>query len=1317
MAENEVPIVVTVESKDAEKSLNNFQKSAEKSVSGIEKAFASLKIVAAAAVAAFAGKQLIDGLSKAVEAASSADKAVAQLNFALAANNEYSIDASKALQDYAKTVQETTTTSDDAATEALALALSFGRTAEQAQFLVDTALDLSAVTKKDLLTSVTELGKSTQGVTPRIYQLQEAMDTLTESQKKADGVLKLVRDNFGGAAKALTDTFSGAVEQATNNFGDIFESAGKVITRNAVVVDGIKILSKAFASLATAIDDNAIGLSTILSQALQSIILLVVKTIDVVNGLINVLKNFDFEALAIAIGAATVALAAFFAVQNFGTIVATANALLFLSGILYSTAAAAIAATAALAPLALSAAATALPFVAIGLVITGILGIIDEFVAKINDTTTIAKRLKDSFSNIFSNFSEGAKSATVETEKTTVSFEDQLAALAKISPALQRVQTEYKNSGKSAKESLGVAQDILQKISTATQEVIEKNKTLRSEASGANAGELEKINLAINLEKEKLAIKEQQLQKDGLLTKELQNLLNVQRKLLDKKAFEQIAKLQLDSVKELQKENKTLSATILDGSESQLEVINKNLETSLDLVDQKEAELAFDGKLTNEAREQLRIRRELLGVQADLAKEKVSLVDQTFGELSDGLGAALGSALDTIGSVFESAQGGFEGLTFDGALASLEEGAVSLYESVGEAVSKITLSDIGEGLLAVGQQITGLLSGEFIQIGTDFVTKLASFPASLLNVFKNFDDVLTGNSFAKAADKAQKDANSLRAEADALASANDQESIDKRQDLLNQAEKLDGIRAENEEKASNSLVNQIPKAIDELVKRLPEIADGLAKSIGSIFATIGEALPQIAESLVAAIEPLIAVIFEKVIPSLIDALPGVIKALLDALPGIITTILKSLPTIIAKIAEAVPIIVKELALAMPEIVAAFAENIGPIVTALTVGLIEAVPSIVFALVDALIVRGGIVKIALSLVKALAIELPIALAKGILIGLQSSLGGLTKFITGAFSGIPGLISDAFAKIPAQLGSAISKVLDKLNPTNLLAKIFSGGKAKPGTIEKILGINIPYVTFAQGGLVPGKAQVPGDSAVNDRIIALLSPGEAVLPRSVTNNPALKPYVDALLSGDEKLLPNFGILGGGGGISIKTVTDAAGAAASGASDFAKSNLGNASKDVLKGISAGAQKAIDLSKQVGKKAFDELKKLNPKDLMEIAKRKAIEGIEKMIESAGARLATGGVIPAGYPNDSFPARLTSGEMVLPTDTVRRLDNFMENDSGSSAGDNEVLIALLAKIASIVSQPVTVETTATVNSKAFADIILSLNRNNARLSA
>jgi hypothetical protein len=115
--------------------------------------------------------------------------------------------------------------------------------------------------------------------------------------------------------------------------------------------------------------------------------------------------------------------------------------------------------------------------------------------------------------------------------------------------------------------------------------------------------------------------------------------------------------------------------------------------------------------------------------------------------------------------------------------------------------------------------------------------------------------------------------------------------------------------------------------------------------------------------------------------------------------------------------------------------------------------------------------------------------------------------------------------------------------------------------------------------------------------------------------------------------------------------------------------------------------------------------------------------GLGGLFERAGKALgfAEGGIVPmyaadgAMVPRgtDTVPAMLTPGEMVIPRDMVGELGAFLsaQNNTG---GDGQA--AMLAAILSAVQAPIVVKTEAKVNQNAFADIILQLNRQNARLA-
>ena len=113
-------------------------------------------------------------------------------------------------------------------------------------------------------------------------------------------------------------------------------------------------------------------------------------------------------------------------------------------------------------------------------------------------------------------------------------------------------------------------------------------------------------------------------------------------------------------------------------------------------------------------------------------------------------------------------------------------------------------------------------------------------------------------------------------------------------------------------------------------------------------------------------------------------------------------------------------------------------------------------------------------------------------------------------------------EKFKSVFAEAGTAIFDALWKgiKNAGSILSNLFTESpKAPPGTVEKWMDINIPFVTFAEGGMVPGRASVKGDSSRNDTIPALLSPGEFVIPRSVlAQNKDLLYWLLQIMNGKE-------------------------------------------------------------------------------------------------------------------------------------------------------------------------------------------------------
>lgn len=237
--ENEINLELLLAIKDAVSSLNKFEKEADSTAKSVAQGFDFLKAAAAAAVAVFAGRAVINFFEEAIAASSEQEQAVQRLNTALATNGDYSEAASQAMQDYATQLQATTNISDDLIVNQLAIAKSFGISNAEAEKLVTAAADLSAITGTDLDTAVKQLGGTLQGTAGALGKTIPGIKGLTEEALKSGEAIDLIATKYKGAAAALTGTFAGAVSGVKVRFGELQETIGGLITSNPLVIAAI----------------------------------------------------------------------------------------------------------------------------------------------------------------------------------------------------------------------------------------------------------------------------------------------------------------------------------------------------------------------------------------------------------------------------------------------------------------------------------------------------------------------------------------------------------------------------------------------------------------------------------------------------------------------------------------------------------------------------------------------------------------------------------------------------------------------------------------------------------------------------------------------------------------------------------------------------------------------------------------------------------------------------------------------------------------------------------------------------------------------
>ena len=409
---------------------------------------------------------------------------------------------------------------------------------------------------------------------------------------------------------------------------------------------------------------------------------------------------------------------------------------------------------------------------------------------------------------------------------------------------------------------------------------------------------------------------------------------------------------------------------------------------------------------------------------------------------------------------------------------------------------------------------------------------------------------------------------------------------------------------------------------------------------------------------------------------------------------------KQVKKMVGEFAKALPELISNIIQSIPAFLEAIAENADVVVE----GLIDELPNMINALV------AGLPRAAIALAKAFAIDVPLALAK-------NSDKIAFAFLKGIVKEFPNAIINAFKDAFSGLGN-IFKALFKFD---------GGGK---GPVEKFLGFDFPFIAFAHGGMV-GNRKAGGDSLANDKVPALLSEGEIVLPRSAVNGGmgSIIPFLK------DVGVPQFGF----GGF-VGNFFGGIGGFFESAFDRAKRLKREAEEKVIK----DAFKSFELLQSIP--GFDKLtEQIVPSYLREIIEsltriganfsltgliknplgeiKNAVSGARDYFQPSFRKLlstpfAKGGMVPSGFNNDNFPARLSSGEFVVNNSLTPKLENFLENE-GRGGGMSDKLDTnniLLGQILEVLGVPQIVETSIELNENKLAQALLEISRNNQRIA-
>ena len=230
---------------------------------GLGKAFVALKGVAIAAGAAlgaaFAGREII-------QAAIAQEDAVNSLNASLRRIGEFSNETSADLQNFAAGLQQTSRVGDEVILQQLAIAQSFGATADQSKALTAAALDLASAQGKTLEEAVRQISKTLGGYAGELGETIPELKNLTQEQLRNGEAVDLIAGKYRGFAEREAQTFSGSLAQLTNNFGDVLEQLGFFITQSDAVQNLFKGISDLAAEAAKSLKDFRLSLQEINEQ-------------------------------------------------------------------------------------------------------------------------------------------------------------------------------------------------------------------------------------------------------------------------------------------------------------------------------------------------------------------------------------------------------------------------------------------------------------------------------------------------------------------------------------------------------------------------------------------------------------------------------------------------------------------------------------------------------------------------------------------------------------------------------------------------------------------------------------------------------------------------------------------------------------------------------------------------------------------------------------------------------------------------------------------------------------------------------------------
>lgn len=251
--------------------VNADTKAAEESFDALGERLNSIGKKASAALAGyFSFKTLVAGFEKAVESAMEAEKAVRQFNSALIATGTYTEAAAAGFENYADALERTTGVSAELILNNAALLVSIGKLqGEGLKRATQAALDLARGMQIDVGSAFDIVTKASQGNVMALTRYGLQVSKAQSDTERFGSALDFIESRFGGLSKGSINTFEGALAKVRNGFNDVFESAGKLLTKDPKFIAGLSVLGDLFYRLSASISASNINLGKFMDLAFQ----------------------------------------------------------------------------------------------------------------------------------------------------------------------------------------------------------------------------------------------------------------------------------------------------------------------------------------------------------------------------------------------------------------------------------------------------------------------------------------------------------------------------------------------------------------------------------------------------------------------------------------------------------------------------------------------------------------------------------------------------------------------------------------------------------------------------------------------------------------------------------------------------------------------------------------------------------------------------------------------------------------------------------------------------------------------------------------